>query len=155
MLATWIGRHHRTHTARDALRLCSESRPPPYNCADNKQPCLSSQSQTKLRPGLTTYPSCVSSILRCRDMLFSCLRDSALCRDLSGIDSTDPDVRAALVNAVRDACINVGFLYSMSSIRVLEPMRLQCMLLQSRTTASPNRSPPPLSPRRNPSSLYP
>ena len=32
-------------------------------------------------------------------------------RDLKDIDSPDPAVRAALADEIRDACMNVGFLY--------------------------------------------
>lgn len=33
-------------------------------------------------------------------------------RDLSNISSSDQEVRNILVEQIRDACINVGFLYS-------------------------------------------
>ena len=39
-------------------------------------------------------------------------------RDLANIDSTDPTVRHALANAIRDACINVGFLYGKISSKL-------------------------------------
>ena len=35
--------------------------------------------------------------------------------DLNGIDNHDPVARKKLSDAIRDACINVGFLYGMSN----------------------------------------
>ena len=47
--------------------------------------------------------------------LLGCLVASPLTpfinRDLAGVDSSDPTVRRALGDQVRDACMNVGFLY--------------------------------------------